>query len=132
MPAGYLSCRTTDCIPGTRRPASSVQFLDTKQSTRLFFLPRCPYRYGMGPLYETPYKGSIKSPEEMLALWRQVEVDIAETGQAYTSPGGVTVTLADIGMVRKQQAYWLNRVMAKRGAAGGRNYADIENAETLT
>jgi len=92
----------------------------------------------MGTLYETPYKGSIKSPEEMLALWRQVEVDIAETGQAYLSPGGVSVTLADIGKVRRQQAFWYARVMAKRGAVAGRNYADIEadsaeeNPETLS
>lgn len=89
----------------------------------------------MSTLNETTYAGSIKSAEEMLALWRQVEVDIAETGQSYRSPGGVEVSLAELGMVQKQIRYWYGRVLAKRGY-NGRNTADIEpgkdeNAGTL-
>ena len=76
-------------------------------------------------LRETDYVGAVKSAEEMLSLWRQVEVDIATVGQAYSAPGGVTVTLADIGMVSRQVAYWTGRVLAKRGVSPGRNYADI-------
>lgn len=78
----------------------------------------------MATLTEEAFNGSIKSAEEMLALWRQVEVDIAETGQSYRSPGGVEVTLAELGMVRKTVKYWEKRVLAKRGVTG-RNYADI-------
>jgi len=79
----------------------------------------------MSTLNEIEFTGNIKSAEEMLSLWRQVEVDIAETGQSYRSPGGVEVTLAEIGMVRKQVNYWEGRVLAKRGYTG-RNTADIE------
>jgi hypothetical protein len=75
------------------------------------------------------YTGTVKPPEEMLALWRQVEVDIAETGQSYRSPGGVEVTLADIEQVGKQIRYWECRVLADRGYRG-RNTADIEPGET--
>jgi len=75
-------------------------------------------------LTEEPFDGSVKSPEEMLALWRQVEVDIAETGQSYNSPGGVEVTLAGIDNVRKQVNYWEKRVLARKGYTG-RNTADI-------
>lgn len=83
----------------------------------------------MGSLSENSFSGSVESAEKMLSLWRQVEIDIAETGQSYRSPGGVEVTLADIGQVRKQVRYWEKRVLMKRGVAG-RNYADIETAET--
>ena len=83
----------------------------------------------MPTLTEQSFSGSIKSPEEMLSLWRQVEVDIAETGQSYRSPGGVEVTLAEIGMVRRQVTYWESRVLARRGYHG-RNTADIEPTET--
>jgi len=75
------------------------------------------------PLTEEKFYGSIKSPDEMLALWRQVEVDIAETGQSYNAPGGVEVTFADIDKVRHQVNYWEKRVLARRGYTG-RNTLD--------
>lgn len=89
----------------------------------------------MSKLTVSEFTGTIKSDEEMLSLWRQVEVDIAEVGQSYNSPGGVEVTFADIDKVREQIKYWENRVMAKKGY-NGRNYADIapyenSNNETL-
>jgi len=83
----------------------------------------------MSSLTESTYKGQIKSAEEMLALWRQCEVDIAETGQSYRSPGGLEVTLADIGMVRKQVTYWEGRVLAKKGHYG-QNTADITSRDS--
>lgn len=79
----------------------------------------------MSTLTRGNFAGTIKPPEEMLSLWMQVEADIAETGQSYRSPGGVEVTLAEIGMVRQQVRYWENRVLMARGMSG-RNYADIE------
>lgn len=82
----------------------------------------------MGKLIENTFLGSVKSAEEMLSIWRQVEIDIAETGQSYRSPGGVEVTLAEIGMVRKQVRHWEKRVLMKRGASG-RNYADLTGRE---
>jgi hypothetical protein len=82
----------------------------------------------MGTLSIDSYTGTVKSAEEMLALWRQVEVDIAETGQSYRA-GGVEITMAEIGMVEKRVAYWEKRVLAKRGAIG-RNTADIEPGES--
>lgn len=88
----------------------------------------------MGTLTENNFTGSLKSAEEMLTLWRQVEIDIAETGQSYRSPGGVEVTLAELGMVRQQVRHWEKRVLMKRGVAG-RNYADLtehEDEGTLT
>jgi len=78
----------------------------------------------MGSLTETPFDGSLKSPEEMLALWRQVEVDIAETGQSYNAPGGVEVAFSDIEKVREQVNYWDKRVLARKGYTG-RNTADV-------
>jgi len=89
----------------------------------------------MGTLTESGYHGTIKSPEEMLALWMQVEVDIAEIGQAYASPGGIAYTFADLDKVRSRVTFWEKRVLAKRGYLG-RNTADIapssaENGSTL-
>jgi len=80
-------------------------------------------------LRESEYVGVLRSPEEMLALWQQVEVDIATVGQAYNAPGGVNVTLADMGMVRARIQYWTGRVLAKRGLTPGRNYGDL-NGDT--
>lgn len=86
-------------------------------------------------LTETTYNGTVKSPEEMLALWRQVEVDIAETGQSYRAPGGIELTFTEIEKVHEMQKYWEKRVLARRGYIG-RNTADIspgksEDNETL-
>jgi len=75
-------------------------------------------------LTEDSYSGSVKSPEEMLALWRQVEVDIAQTGAAYSTPNGMTVTMADMASVKDRVAYWERRVLERRGY-GGRNTADL-------
>lgn len=82
----------------------------------------------MGTLSETAYTGTIKSAEEMLALWQKCESDIATTGQAYFAPGGVNFTFADLDKVASRVRYWETRVLAKRGATG-RNYADIEPSE---
>lgn len=76
-------------------------------------------------LTEEAFNGSIKSPDEMLSLWRQVEVDITEVGQSYNAPGGVEVTFSDIDKVRRQINYWEKRVLARRGYTG-RNTLDIE------
>jgi len=86
-------------------------------------------------LTEKQFSGEILSPEKMLSLWRQVEVDIAETGQSYSSPGGVEITFADIDKVQKQIRYWEGRVLARKGYSG-RNTADIsphtsEDRDTL-
>ena len=83
----------------------------------------------MGTLSIKRFTGSILSDEEMLSLWRQVSVDIAETGQSYRSPGGMEVSLADIDKVHAQIRYWEKRVLAKRGYSG-HNIADIEDRET--
>ncbi len=82
-------------------------------------------------LSESSYEGRLKSPEEMLTLWRQVEVDIATVGQSYAAPGGVSVSLADMDMVRHRIRYWEGRVMARRGVTAGRNYADLSGREVL-
>jgi len=90
----------------------------------------------MGTLKESAYTGTVKSAEEMLALWQKCESDIAETGQSYFAPGGVNYTMADLDKVAARVRYWEQRVLAKRGMTG-RNYADIEpgtseDAESLT
>ena len=82
----------------------------------------------MSSITEQTWSGSIKPPEEMLALWRQVEVDIAETGQSYRSPGGVEVTLAELGMVQKQIRHWEKIILRRRGL-GNRNIADLTTGD---
>ena len=86
-------------------------------------------------LTETSYTGTLQSPEEMLALWRQVEVDIAETGQSYRAPGALEVEFVNMSTVRRMIAYWEKRVLSRKGYRG-RNTADIgtdtsESNETL-
>ena len=68
----------------------------------------------------------IKSDAEMLALWKQVECDIAETGVSYDAGGGIRYTMASLSDVRKQINYYERRILAAKGYRGI-NTADIEN-----
>jgi hypothetical protein len=89
----------------------------------------------MGTLTIESFTGTVKSAEEMLALWQKAESDIATVGQTYFAPGGVQYTFADLEEVHKMVMYWEKRVLSKRGVTG-RNTADIaggtsEKAATL-
>jgi len=79
----------------------------------------------MGTLIESAFTGTIKSDEEMYALWLQAEEDLAKVGQSYMASSGVTVTLADLALVTAQVEKYYARLLAKR-SYNGRNTADIE------
>lgn len=86
------------------------------------------YRDNMGTIKITDGANAIRSDEDMLALWRQVEIDLAETGQSYNSPGGMMVQLADLARVERMVAKYERRCYLKRGYAG-RNYADLTGSD---
>jgi len=78
----------------------------------------------MAKLTVKDFTGEIRSDEEMLSVWQKVELDIANTGQAYNAGGGVEFTFADVDKVHAKVTFYEKRVLAKKGY-GGRNYGDI-------
>ena len=89
----------------------------------------------MGTLSIDAYTGTVKSDEEMYALWQKVESDIATIGQAYFAPGGVQYTFADLEKVHAMVNLYHQKCLKARGVSG-RNTADIatgttENSRTL-
>ena len=78
-------------------------------------------------LTRTAVTETLKTDEEMLAIWQRAEVDIAKTGQNYTIFGGRIVTRADLPEIRKQIAFYTRRVLAAKGATG-RTIADLSGS----